>query len=472
MNLKINNTHVKQHKDLASFRDPAGFIFYQNDEIYRHISPTYYQEYKKFKALGLYQELSDKGYLIPFEEIQKESTPDGEALIIKPRKVPFISYPYEWTFGQLKEAAKLTLEIQKIALQYGLQLKDASSYNIQFIGSKPVFIDTLSFESWTGDVMWKAYKQFCQHFLAPLTICSFCDPRMKSLFVSNLDGIPLDLAKRLIPKKAYLSPSRFLHLWLHENFQKFKKPERAEITTRASSLKQPSSSAFGLVESLLSSFKHLKRKQEKSVWKAYYKGDSYQEKDFEEKKSIISKLLFNLKPKMLWDLGSNEGLLTEIVAEHCQYSLAFDLDLTCIETMYDRLRMQRNKIILPLHMDIANPSPGIGWESRERAGLIERGPCDVAMALALIHHLIVSSNIPLNKVVDFFKKTCTHLIIEYVPPSDPKFRQICQTNPHDFSFFTEEAFVIAFSESFILKSRIPIGQSSRVLYHFQLRGKA
>lgn len=469
MSLKKNIAYAMQHKDLGSFRDPAGFIFYEDNEVFRFISPTYYHEYKQFKALGLYRELIDKGYLIPFDEIEEESSNEGQAIIIKPKKIPFISYPYEWTFSQLKEAGMLTLEIQKIALKYGLQLKDASSFNIQFIGSKPFFIDTLSFEYCKRKIMWGAYKQFCQHFLAPLTLCSFCDSRMKSLFVSNIDGIPLDLAKQLIPKKAYFNPTRFLHLWLHERFQKGKNSKQINLTSPRE-IKKPSSSAFGLVESLQSSIQHLKRKKEKSVWNFYYQGDSYQEEAFEEKKSVIAKLLYELKPNILWDLGSNEGLFTEIVSKYCKYSVAFDLDLTCIENMYNRLKNKKNEVILPLHIDIANPSPGIGWNSQERFGLIERGPCDVAMALALIHHLLVSANIPLKQIVVFFEKICRHLIIEYVSPTDPKFLQICQTNPQDFSFFTEETFIAAFSKSFTLKSRTPIEKSSRVIYHFQTQG--
>jgi hypothetical protein len=464
----MNQHYTKQHRDPSSFRDPAGYIFYQDNEVYRFVSPSYYEKYKSFKNSGLYHELLDKDFLIPFDEIQEESLPEGKALIIKPFKIPFISYPYEWTFSQLKEAAKLTLDIQKIALKYGAQLKDAAAYNIQFIGSKPIFIDTLSFEYWTEDITWRAYKQFCQHFLAPLTICSFCDPRVKTLFISNLDGIPLDLAKQLIPKRAYLHPSRFLHLWLHERFQKLKLVQQ-NLAPQTLSNKKVSSAAYGLVESLLSSLKHMKKKDEKSVWKTYYQGNSYPEKAFKEKKDIIEKLLSNLKPRILWDLGSNEGFFTEVVSKHCQYVVAFDFDLTCIEIMYSRLRNQGNEAILPIHMDIANPSPGIGWEGKERKKIFERGPCDVAMALALVHHLIVSSNIPLNKLVDFFKSICRNLIIEYIPPYDPKFKQICQTNPLDFSFFTEEMFVATFSKSFFMKSRIPINQSSRVLYHFQLK---
>jgi hypothetical protein len=461
---------TKQHKDPGSFRDPAGFIFSEGNAIYRFISPSYYPEYMKLKNAGLYQELIDSGYLLPFEEVEQQLTPSGATLIIKPLKIPFISYPYEWTFSQLQDAAKVTLAIQKISLKYGMQLKDASAYNIQFVGSKPVFIDTLSFEKWNQRFLWTAYRQFCQHFVAPLTICSFCDPRMKSLFLANLDGIPLDLAKQLIPIRGFLSVDRFLHLWLHELFQK-----QAGISNQGARRKikseKPSSSAFALLDSLLASITNLTKKQERSLWKSYDPGDSYQKEAFEQKKHIVVNLLSDLKPQILWDLGANDGFFTQMTSKYCQYSVALDLDLSCIENMYHSLRQQKNTSILPLHIDIANSSPGIGWENEERKSLIQRGPCDVAIALALIHHLLVSAGIPLNKLVMFFQRICHQLVIEYIPPSDPKFHQICQTNPNDFSFFTEDAFIAAFMESFVLKARIPIGNSSRVIYHFQTKKK-
>ncbi len=462
----MNELLIEQHRDAASFRDSAGFIFHEDNEVYRFISSQYYPQYIKFKSLGFYEKLISKGYLLPFEEVPSDANHKNNTLIIKPQKIPFISYPYEWSFGQLKDAALLTLEVQKVALQYGLQLKDASAYNIQFIGTKPVFIDTLSFEAVDPSLIWVGYKQFCQHFLAPLAIYAFCDPRMKNLLTSHIDGIPLDLATSLLPKRAYLSPSRFIHLWLHAYFQgKKESPSRPKLQKPVTS----SASAFGLIESLKGGIRNLKRKKEKSVWDHYYQGDSYRNKDFKEKVSAITHVLSEIKPTLLWDLGANDGFFTEIAAKYSQYSIALDFDLTCIENMYQRLKKEKNLSILPLNMDIANPSPGIGWENLERKSILNRGPCDVALALALIHHLIVSCAIPLDKLVVFFHTLCRHLIIEFVPPSDPKFQQICKTNPNDFSFFTEEAFSLAFSKYFTLEKRMPIGNSLRVLYHFKAK---
>ncbi len=450
--------------DSASFRDPAGYIFYRDHEPHRYITAKGTDSYRELHTSGLYQVLVNKGYLIPSEEIETQQTPDGPALILKPHRIPFISYPYEWSFAQLKEAAQLTLEVEKTALKHGMQLKDASAYNIQFIGTSAVFIDTLSFERWQGNTLWPAYKQFCQHFIAPIALYSYRDIRLKSLFLSQLDGIPLELAKRLLPKRAFLSVSRFLHIWLHEYFQKRSGQLQPGNKTNSP---HPTKAAFGLIENLESCIADLHPKKKRTVWQNYYQGDSYKDEAFTEKNKNVEQILAELRPKLLWDLGSNSGHFTEVASKYSHYSVAFDFDTNCLESMYTRLKKQKNRTILPLHMDLANPSPGIGWEGKERKNLFDRGKCDVALALALIHHLLVSATIPLPKLVLFFKTICNHLIIEYVPPSDPKFRLICNSNPNDFSYFTEEAFTNAFAKEFSMKARIPIKGSSRVLYHFQ-----
>ncbi len=451
-------------QDPASFRDPAGYVFYRDNEPYRYISPSYYETYKKLHASGLYLALIDKGYIVPIEEISEEQGPNGPSLIVKPQPIPFISYPYEWSFSQLKEAALCTLEVHKLALRHGMQLKDASVYNVQFIGTKPVFIDTLSFTERDSSVPWIAYKQFCHHFLGPLSLCSFVDVRLNRLFISHLDGIPLDLAKKLLPKRAYFSLSRFLHIWLHERFQQKSGQQPSSVRKKGACSMQ---AALGLVESLEQAVKGLAVKKSPTVWQEYYSGDSYEKAGFEEKNGHVERLLSQLAPNLLWDLGSNNGHFTELVSKYAKYSIAFDFDTNCIEEMYQRLRKKNTSTILPLQMDLANPSPGIGWEGKERKAFLERGRCDVALALALIHHLLVTAAIPFERVVNFFASIATHVIIEYVPPSDPKFRQISLTNQNDFSYFTEEFFETAFAKCFDLQAKIPINTSSRVLYHFQ-----
>jgi len=206
----------------SSFRDPSGFLFEKDGELYRQINVSYFKDYDMLMTSGLYKELIDKKLLIPHKEQGYE--------IIKPEKIPFISYPYEWTFSQLKDTALLTLKIMKISLEHGMILKDASAYNVQFIGCKPIFIDTLSFEKYKEGEAWVAYKQFCQHFLAPLALMAYMDVRLNSLFKSFIDGIPLDLANKLLPIKAKMKPSLFMHLSLNSKFQKKYSKSKKEVS--------------------------------------------------------------------------------------------------------------------------------------------------------------------------------------------------------------------------------------------------
>jgi len=466
----IANKKKLQHKDAASFRDSSGYIYYENGEIFRHVSPEFYSNYKNFVESGLKSELTQRKMLINADEHWEEDT-----LTLKPIKIPFISYPAEWSFGQLKAAALLTLEIQKSALEHGMQLKDASVYNIQFWGSQPIFIDTLSFEAWDEKSSWIGYKQFCQHFLAPLTICSFTDARLKSLFLSNLDGIPLDLAINLLPKRAFFNFHRFLHLWMHGKYLKktfLREKKQGAKTRRSLPSNQSMKRSLELIESLKAAIQSLKRKEELSVWDKYYQGDSYDEVAFKAKEAIVYSLIKNIKPLTLLDLGANDGRFTKIASAFCSYCVAIDFDLNCIEHLFLKLQEEKSQNILPLHMDLANPTPGIGWCSRERKGLIERGPCHTILALAVIHHLLVTAAIPLEHLVSFFSSMCNHLVIEYVPPNDPKFREIAQSNPNDFSYLTPEYFTSLFRVEFDLIESIAIEGSSRKIFHFKLKDRS
>jgi len=184
----------------SSFRDPSGFLFYENDTIYRQINQYYKENYDFLINSGLYKTLVDSEQLIPHEEVNiKPFNPNTSYKIIKPEKIPFISYPYEWCFSQLKNAALTTLDIQKTAMKYDMTLKDCSSYNIQFHNGKAILIDTLSFEKYVEGQIWKGYRQFCQHFLAPLALMSQKDIRLNQLLRIYLDGIPLDLTSKLLP---------------------------------------------------------------------------------------------------------------------------------------------------------------------------------------------------------------------------------------------------------------------------------
>ncbi len=253
-------------KEPSSFRDPSGFIFYDADVLYRQINKSYKEKYDQLMSSGLYEKLIESNYLLSHEEIDKPQYDNSVYKIIRPEQISFISYPYEWSFTQLKQAALTTLEIQKIAMKYDMTLKDCSAYNIQFQNGKPILIDTLSFEKYEEGQPWKAYRQFCQHFLAPLALMSHTDIRLNQLLRIYIDGIPLDLAKKLLPTRTLTMFSLLSHIHIHAKSQKHYEDKDIKIKER----KIGRRSFMGIVESLHSGVKKLKGSGDKTEWGNYY----------------------------------------------------------------------------------------------------------------------------------------------------------------------------------------------------------
>ena len=268
----------------GSFRDPSGFVYIQNGILYRQINDVYRNNYEQLMESGLYEKLVSANLLIGHKEIEIDYRHNDKAYkIIKPDVIDFISYPYEWCFSQLKDAALLTLQIQKIALNYGMILKDSSAYNIQFHNNKPVFIDTLSFENYQDGMPWSAYKQFCQHFLAPLALSAYKDIRLNQLLKLYLDGIPLDLASALLPLKANFNYHILIHIHLHSKAQKkfsHKKINRSDKINRLSLL--------GLIDSLETAVKKMTWNSHGTNWAGYYDNTSYSSGSFDHKKAVVS----------------------------------------------------------------------------------------------------------------------------------------------------------------------------------------
>ena len=185
-------------KESSSFRDKSGFVFYDQNNIYRAVNKTYQQQFDSFLSSGLYELLVQQKLIIPHKEVPANDWPRLEISlasqvykILAPEKLSYISYPYEWCFQQLKDAALLTLDIQLKALEHKMTLKDASAFNVQFHKGKPVFIDTLSFDHYEEGNPWVAYRQFCCHFLAPLALMANTTADLRRLSELFIDGIPL-----------------------------------------------------------------------------------------------------------------------------------------------------------------------------------------------------------------------------------------------------------------------------------------
>jgi ribosomal protein L11 methylase PrmA len=436
-------------------------------EIYRQVNRSYQDDYDRLADSGLYQQLIDKGLLVPHVEVGLDHAVSEQAYkVIRPQRIPFISYPYEWSFSQLKDAALVTLEIQQRAFDADMSLKDCSAYNVQFLGGKPVFIDTLSFERYREGQPWVAYRQFCQHFLAPLALMSHVDIRLHRLLSVYLDGIPLDLASRLLPRRTQLNFGLLSHVHLHAKAQ-----ERFSESSVSSIDRKVSRTSFlGLVDSLRSTVKKLSWQAGGTEWHDYYDSTNYSSAAFDHKQQTVAEMLDRIapSPESLWDLGANEGLFSRIASKKGIRTVSFDFDPAAVETNYLENRKAERGDLLPLVMDLTNPSPGIGWANQERMSLIERGPADTVMALALIHHLAISNNLPFSKIADFLSKVCHTLIIEFVPKSDSQVQRLLSSREDIFSEYDQATFDAEFGKVFSIEHREPIRETERTLYLMEL----
>lgn len=453
--------------ELSSFRDRSGFIFMQDGCLYRQVNQSYSTEYEQLITSGLYEALVGSGLLISHREVEDIECEFEGYKILRPEFIPLITYPYEWCFSQYRDAALLTLKIQKIALQHGMTLKDASAYNVQFLHGKPVFIDTLSFEPYEEGKPWVAYSQFCQHFLAPIALIYYSDFRLVQLTRAFIDGIPLDLASSLLPGKTRLSFGLLTHIHLHA---KSKSRYGSENTRSLKSSRGVSKNAlFGILDSLESVIRGLQWCYKDTEWADYYNNTNYNDESFHQKSKLLKDLIGKISPEVVWDLGANTGYFSRVIAQSGAQVVAFDIDPNAIERNYELVKEQGERHILPLFLDVNSPSPAIGWANEERMSLAQRSNADVVVALALIHHLAISNNVPLERVAKYFATLAPNLIIEFVPKEDSQVQRLLESRKDIFEDYHCCGFECAFSKYYEIMDSHLIDGTMRRLYRMVRR---
>lgn len=444
----------------SSFRDPSGFVFKKDFEVYRQINKSYAGQYDHLMESGLYQKLINKNLLIPHHET-KVVNDNNIYKIIKPSQIEFISYPYEWSFSQLKDAALLTLEIQRTSLEFGMTLKDANAFNIQFHKGKPVLIDTLSFEYYVEGKPWLAYAEFCRYFLAPLALMTYKDVRLNKLLQVFLDGIPLDLTTKLLPLRSFLNSGLLLHIYVHSwSYRTYKDRAIEEFSKKRFNIR----SFKGLIHSLKQSIENLKwnSKKKENDWSNYYESSAVNPEYLEHKKSLLLEYVREINPKYIWDLGSNIGSISRLIPE--AFIVSIDNDPDCVEKNYRDAKKNQEINILPLIIDINNPSPAIGWKNKERLSFLEREKPEMIFALGILHHLVVSNNLTFAHVASLFKGICNYLIIEFIPKEDNNFQRLIRNKIDILYEYSQENFERTFKTEFEIINFAKIHKSERVLY--------
>jgi SAM-dependent methyltransferase len=460
---------VSDGRDGASFRDPSAFVFWRDGQPYRQIRQAFANEWDAFEASPLKARLLDQRRLIQYEPVGLDlaNTPDVHA-VIRPERIEFLSYPYEWTFGELRESALLTLDIQLEAMAAGWTLKDASASNIQFHQARPIHIDSSSFEPLVEGSPWIAYRQFCEQFLAPLALAARRDVRLSDLLRLGPDGIPLDLASELLPWRTWFDFGLLSHVHLHARAQ-IRHAANENDGRAARNARLPRARLEGLVRNLRSTVAGLDWRPRGTEWADYAEHTSYSERAAADKDRLVDAFVRELPGPRVWDLGANTGRFSRIAADAGKRVVAFDIDPAAAERHFRAVRQAGRTDILPLVADIANPTPALGWAGRERRSLLERADADAILALALVHHLALTRNVPLPMLLDLFAYLAPWAIVEFVPKDDPMVRRLLAARRDVFADYSLDAFRAAAATRFEIRREAPIEDSVRVLFLLRRR---
>ena len=469
--MEHRETPVPIIPDPASFKDPDARVLLHNDRVYRRFTPIGAGRFRAFADSGLANDLVSRGKLIEWREVPEEEfpaiysdEPEG-TLVVEHPPIPFISYCYEWSYEMLRAAALLHLELLRVGLEHGYTMKDATPYNVQFIGPRPLFIDIATFVPWQQGTPWQAYTQFCRMFLNPLLLTGLTGVHFQPWLRSSLEGIdPADLT-RLLPFRKKLRRGVAIDVvfqaWLSRKFGKANPASEGLIKNASVGRKQ----VLDLANRLERTIQRLKPPRARSHWIDYDKENQYEVEGEEFKERLVDLAVSDAAPNVVWDLGCNTGRYSLIAARHAQYVIAMDRDADVIDVLYRRIS-DRHFNVLPLVVDVLNPSPDQGWKQAERRSVVQRGRADFVLCLALIHHVAIGGNVPLADFATWLASITRGGIIEFVPKSDPMVRDMLRWREEAYPWYNQTNFEENLGKHFRVVDRSEIPGTQRFLYVF------
>ncbi len=451
----------------GSFRDPGGFVFERDGRIFRVITRHSLDDWNAFAASELRRGLERNRLLIGTRPADAASLPEDlepGAQLVEHERVPFVSYPYEWSFAMLQDAALLTLELVEGALAQDFILKDATPYNVQFIGSRPVFIDVLSFARYREGEPWAGYNQFCKMFLYPLMLQAYKRVPFQSWLRSELEGLDALTFSRLLGLRDRLRSGVLTHVQMHAWLQQRLAADPTSVRRQIRQAGLPKQAIVKNVRGLRRLVERLRAAEEKTVWVEYEHTCSYSDAARKQKEEFVREAVAAQQPRLVWDLGANVGRFSRIAAERAGYVVAMDADATSIDLLYRQLQKDGGEKTLPLAMNVANPSPDQGWQGRERHSLLARGNPDLVLALALIHHVRISANIPVESFLAWLAATQSPLVIEFVSKEDARVKQLLLNKDDTYDDYDRAAFEACLARWFRLERSQGLEGGTRFLY--------
>ena len=349
---------------------------------------------------------------------------DGCAGVLEHERIPFVSYPYEWTFSMLKDAALLQLDLNLAALEEGMILKDSTPYNVQFVGAKPVFVDVGSFERLRDGEPWVGYRQFCMMYLYPLLLQAAKGIEFHPWLRGSIGGITPAQMRGMVSFRDRFRKGFFLNVFMLSKLE-------ARHADRGKEVKAEVKQAGFKKELIVANVRRMRKlvaglswDPPKGVWVGYGERNSYSDDDAKRKDEFVREVATSQRWGLTWDIGANNGRYSLIAEEGSDYVLAVDADQGPVELLHRDLRKEGDEKILTLTMNLADPSPSLGWRGLERKDLPARGKPDLVLALALIHHVTIAANVPVAEFVDWLAGLGTSLVIEFPTREDPMVKKL------------------------------------------------
>ena len=457
------------HQDSGSFRDPLSRVFVGNGEVVRAFTAVGAKDIEKVWKKPSIQNALASGELIESNLVSPASVGlnDPWVTAMTHPLIPFISYPYEWTFSMLKDAAQLQLKLTRETLADGIGLKDATPYNVQFIGSRPQFIDAGSFEKRRKGDPWYGYRQFCEMYLYPLMMQGYLGVGFQQFLRGSVNGISPDTMRKLLPASIRRPrKGRLTHVVLHAAAQNRFADSDNNMKSDAAKAGMNAQVLDATLRKLQGIVKKISLGDKKSTWSEYSERGHYIESSLDEKQKFVRDAVASAPRKQVWDIGCNDGVFSRIAAAHSDYVVAMDADPLVVDRLYNTLKAEKNEQILPLYVDLTDSGGGVGWRGQERPGVFDRGRPDIVMALAVIHHMAITFHVPLTSQLDMFRDLTPELIIEMPHADDPMVRKLL-TNKRDgiHDDFTLEEFERLLNERFTVKSKMLLSSGTRTIFH-------
>jgi SAM-dependent methyltransferase len=438
------------------------------------LSARAFADWQALEGTSFFETACRQGQIVPtrladLPEEEMTQLSEHWVAVLEHDRLPFISYPYEWCFGMLRDAALLHLDLMLGALEHDLILKDSSAYNIQWLGAHPQHIDIPSFQTWQPGEAWIGYRQFCQLFLYPLMLTAYLQLPHQPWLRGSIDGITPEDCNNLLTGLDKFRGGVFTHVFLQSKLL-------AAASQPSSSLRQELKAA-GLGKGIITRnvnrmrklINNMRWKRSSSEWSSYADQHSYSEDDEKAKRAFVERAASSRSWGLVWDLGCNTGAYSRIAAEHSSFVVAMDGDSLAVEHLYDELKGEGNRKILPLVVNLADPSPNLGWDGRERRSLTSRADIDLTLCLALVHHMVISANVPLAEFTDWLARLRSHLVIEFVTRDDEMVQRLLLNREDIYHDYHLDNFEHEIGKRFETLAREELSNGSRVLYFLRPR---